>query len=98
MVDFFCVVFSFLGNSRTVQGHILLLKNIYHGTLQNSLLSAAIFIGRSQNEEKVHWTYRHQGLGDAGENRRTQGVNQDLVLCDRQHQQSGGILGAQVEK
>lgn len=56
------------------------------------------FTLRSQSEEKLHRTHRHQGLRDAGENRRTQGVNQDLVLGDGQHQQSGGVLGAQVQE
>lgn len=41
-------------------------------------------------------TYRHKGLRHAGEHSWTQGMNQDLVLRDGQHQQSGCVLGAQI--
>lgn len=47
---------------------------------------------------KEHNTYRHKGLGYTGENSGTQGVNQDLVLCDSQHKQSGSIFGTQIQE
>lgn len=43
-------------------------------------------------------TYRHKGLGYTGEYSGAQGMNQDLVLCDSQHEQSGSIFGAQIQE
>lgn len=53
---------------------------------------------KKKKRKKKELAYRHQGLRNTGEYSRTQGMNQDLVFCDGQHQQSGCILWAQIQQ
>lgn len=41
-------------------------------------------------------TYRHESLGDAGQNGRPQRVDQDLVFSDGQNQHGDGVLWSEV--
>lgn len=64
------------------------------------MLKAALFsliVRKSGKEIKDQKTYRHKCLCNTGEYSWTQGMNQDLVLCDSQHQQSGCVLWAQIQ-
>lgn len=63
-------------------------------TLKTTLLSV---ISRKSGKKEPK-TYRHKGLCNTGEHSRTQGMHQDLVLCDSQHQQSGCVLRPQIQE